>query len=505
MKLLLSRIAEFIVPSDQAPSDKAPSAQAPSNQAATGQYDGRAMAQGYSIDSRTVQPGELFFAVKGERLDGHDFVEQALGRGAIAAVVEKRQRARYSSSASLLAVDDTLVALQTLATAVRKIWGKTAIAITGSMGKTTTKEAMAHLLAIKYRVHRTKGNFNNHFGLPLGLLTLEPEYDVAVVEMGMSHPGEISALARIALPNHAVVTNVAPVHLESFDSIAGIARAKYELIEALPHGGTAVLNADDEYVSQFGRNFKGKVVMFGVKPAAHVQARVPARVPADVRAENIEVLGPEGTRFDLVSHGMRQPVRSPLLGKHNMYNVLAAAAVALEHGITPSEIAAALPSLEPADKRGQVVQVGNITVLYDCYNSSPKALMAAVDTLAAMPARRRIVAAGEMLELGATGEQLHRECGRYMARNAAGSQARSKIDFLLGVRGLAKPMVEAACEAGMKAEFVATPEEAGEWLARETREGDVVLLKASRGVKLEKALETWQRNSGDRNAPCAGN
>ena len=444
----------------------------------TGRYDGRAVAQGYSIDSRTVQTGELFFAVKGDRLDGHDFVEPALGRGALAAVVRKDRLAGYSASASLLAVDDTLTALQTLATAVRKIWGHTAIGVTGSMGKTTTKEAIAHLLAIKYRVHRTKGNFNNHFGLPLGLLTLEPEYDVAVVEMGMSHQGEIAALARIALPNQAVVTNVAPVHLESFDSIAGIARAKYELIEALPHGATAVLNADDEYVCQFGRDFKGKVVLFGTKPTA------------DVRAENIEVLGPEGTRFDLVTQGMRQPVHSPLLGKHNVYNVLAAAAIALQHGIPPSEIAAALPSLQPGDKRGQVVQVGNITVLYDCYNSSPKALLAAVDTLAAMPARRRIVVAGEMLELGAAGEQLHRECGRYMAENHAGK----KVDFLLGVRGLAMAMVEAAREAGMKAEFVATPEEAGEWLARETREGDVVLLKASRGVKLEKALETWQRN-----------
>jgi UDP-N-acetylmuramoyl-tripeptide--D-alanyl-D-alanine ligase len=477
MKLLLSRIAEFIAATGEAPTSK---------------YDGHAMAQGYSIDSRTVQPGELFFAVKGERLDGHDFVEQALIRGVIGAVVRKDQLARYSKPAGLFAVDDTLVALQTLATAVRKIWGKTAIGVTGSMGKTTTKEAMAHFLAIKYRVHRTKGNFNNHFGLPLGLLTLEPEHDLAVVEMGMSHSGEIAALARIALPNQAVVTNVAPVHLESFASIAGIARAKYELIEALPHGGTAVLNADDEYVCQFGRDFKGKVVMFGLKPTACI--------PADVRAENIEVLGPEGTRFDLVSREVRQPVQSPLLGTHNVYNVLAAAAIALEHGITPSEIAAALPSLQAADKRGQVVQVGNITVLYDCYNSSPKALMAAVDTLGAMPARRRIVVAGEMLELGATGEQLHRECGRYIAGNAAGnaagSQAGSKIDFLLGVRGLAKPMVEAAREAGMKAEFVATPEEAGEWLSREARERDVVLLKASRGVKLEKALETWQRQSG---------
>jgi UDP-N-acetylmuramoyl-tripeptide--D-alanyl-D-alanine ligase len=468
MRLSLPRIAEFI--------------------AATGHFDSSATAQGYSIDSRTVQTGELFFAVKGERLDGHDFVEQALSQGAVAAVVRKDQLARYSNVSGLFAVDGTLAALQTLATAVRKIWGKTAIGITGSMGKTTTKEAMAHLLAARYRVHRTKGNFNNHFGLPLGLLTLEPEYDVAVVEMGMSHPGEIAALARIALPNQAVITNVAPVHLESFESVAGIARAKYELIESLPHGGTAVLNADDEYVCQFGRDFKGRVVMFGLKPTA------------DVRAENIELLGSEGTRFDLVSHlissEVRQSVESPLLGKHNVYNVLAAAAIALEHGITPSEIAAALPSLHAADKRGQVVQLGNITVLYDCYNSSPKALMAAVDTLAAMPARRRIVIAGEMLELGATSEQLHRDCGRYIAA--------SKLDFLLGVRGLAEPMVEAAREAGMKAEFVVTPEKAGEWLACEACDGDAVLMKASRGVKLEKALETWKQRSGIPDATGAG-
>jgi UDP-N-acetylmuramoyl-tripeptide--D-alanyl-D-alanine ligase len=453
MKLSLSRIADFI--------------------AAAGDFDPRAIAQGYSIDSRTVQPGELFFAVKGERLDGHDYVEQALKKGAIAAVVSKDQLPRYFEKPGLLAVDDTLVALQTLATAVRKLWGKAGIAITGSMGKTTTKEAMAHLLSVRHRVHRSKGNFNNHFGLPLGLLTLEPEFDLAVIEMGMSHAGEIAALARIAQPNEGVVTTVAPVHLENFDSVAGIARAKYELIAALPHGGTAILNADDEYVSQFGRDFKGKIVIFGLKPSA------------DVRAENVGILGPEGTRFDLVCQGVRQPVHSPLLGKHNVYNVLAAAAVALEHGIAPSEIAAALPSLEPADKRGQVVQLGNISVLYDCYNSSPKALMAAVDTLVAMPARRRIVVAGEMLELGATAEALHRECGRYIAEK--------KLDFLLGVRGLAKPLVEAALQAGMKAEFVATPEEAGEWLAHEAHDGDVVLLKASRGVKLEKALEGWRQ------------
>ncbi len=473
MKLALSRIAEFL--------------------AARGDYDGNAIAMGYSIDSRTIQPGELFFAVKGDRMDGHDFVDSALSRGAVAAVVGKDQIARYAGPRGLLAVDDTLIALQTLATAVRKIWGKTAIGITGSMGKTTTKEAVAHLLSVKYRVHRTKGNFNNHFGLPLGLLTLEPEYDIAVVEMGMSHSGEIAALAQVAQPNQGLVTNVAPVHLEFFDSIAGIARAKYELVESLPSDGTAFLNADDEYVSQFGRDFKGKVVLFGRSPVA------------DVRAENIVADGTEGTRFDLICGGIygektlgggRERVQSPLLGPHNVYNVLAAAAVALEHGVTLPEIAESLPNLAPADKRGQVVQVGNIAVLYDCYNSSPRALMAAIDTLSAMPAQRRIVVAGEMLELGVTAEQLHRDCGRYAAER--------KVDFLLGVRGMAKAVVEAAHEAGVKTEFAVTPEEAGDWLARETRDGDVVLLKASRGVKLEKALETWRKKLGFPSAPSEG-
>jgi UDP-N-acetylmuramoyl-tripeptide--D-alanyl-D-alanine ligase len=465
MKLPLSRIAEFI--------------------AATGDHDLRAIAQGYSIDSRTVQPGELFFAVKGERLDGHDYVEAALGRGAVAAVIRKDQLARYPNPNALLAVDDTLVALQTLASAVRKLWGKTAIGITGSMGKTTTKEAVAHLLSTRYRVHRTKGNFNNHFGLPLGLLTLEPEYDLAVVEMGMSHAGEIAALAHIAFPNQGVVTNVAPVHLEYFDSIAGIARAKYELIESLPGSSTAFLNADDEYVSQFGRDFKGKVVLFGIKTIA------------DVRAEKIEPAGTEGTRFDLICGGMRQTVHSPLLGQHNIYNVLAAAAVAMEHGITPSQIAEALPTLIPADKRGEVVQLGNITAINDCYNCNPQALNAMVDTLASMPARRRIVVAGEMLELGPEGEELHRQCGEHIAKKA--------IDVLLGVRGGAEAMVEAARKAGIRAEFVATPDQAGEWLARESRDGDVVLLKASRGVKLEKALEKWKEKIGTANGAVAKN
>jgi len=459
MKLTLSRIADFI--------------------SAAGEFAPGEMAQGYSIDSRTVRAGQLFFAVKGARLDGHDFVEQALESGAVAAVVGKDQLGRYPVKTRLLAVEDTLVALQTLATAVRKLWGKPLIAVTGSAGKTTTKEAIAHVLSTRYRVLKSEGNFNNHFGLPLMLLKLEPEYDVAVIEMGMSHVGEIRALAKIALPEMGVVTNVAAVHLEFFDSLAAIARAKYELIESLPASGTAVLNADDEYVSQFGRDFKGRVVMYGT------------RASADVSAENVRSKGTEGEEFDVQIGGVREHANLPLLGEHNVLNALAAVAVGVERGLKPSEAVGALATLAAADKRGQVLQVGNITVINDCYNSNPKALEAMVDALAKMAAKRRIVVAGEMLELGQAGEEMHRRVGRHIAEK--------KIDVLVGVRGLGLAMVESARQAGTRAEFVAAPEDAGEWLAREARDGDLVLLKASRGVKLEKALEAWTAQRDGKN------
>jgi UDP-N-acetylmuramoyl-tripeptide--D-alanyl-D-alanine ligase len=294
--------------------------------------------------------------------------------------------------------------------------------------------------------------------------------------MGMSHAGEIRALAKIAQPEIGVVTNVSPVLLEFFDSLAGIARAKYELIESLPGTGTAILNADDEYVSQFGRDYKGKVITYGTKPTA------------EVRAENVVSQGAEGSEFDVVSPCGTHHARLPLVGEHNILNALAAVAVACSRGMSFPDAIAALATIKPADKRGQVLQLGKITVINDCYNSNPKALNAMVDALAGMNAKRRIVVAGEMLELGPSGEQMHREAGKHVAEK--------KIDLLIGIRGMAKAMTEGAIDAGGKAEFVATPEQAGEWLARETKDGDVVLLKASRGVKLEKALEIWKSSRG---------
>ena len=453
MKLPLGRVADFT--------------------RAEGSFEREDIATGYSIDSRTIQPGELFFAVQGERLDGHDFVEAALERGAVAAVVQQGQSPRYKQKGRLLAVPDTLESLQRLGRSVRRLWNKPLIAVTGSAGKTTTKESIAALLATKFNVLKSLGNLNNQFGLPLQLLKLEPEHQMAVVELGMNHAGEIAALAAIAQPDIGVVTNVAPVHLGFFNSVADIARAKYELIQSLPAKGTAVLNADDEYVSQFGRDFPGRVLTYGIEH------------PAAVTAEKVTERGLEGSEFEICAGEKRVRARLPLIGRHNIYNALAAVTVALERGLSLEESAEGLALLAPSDKRGEVLRIAGATVINDCYNSNPRALDFVVDALANMPAQgRRIVVAGEMLELGPATAELHHHSGEHMAER--------HIDVLIGVRGAARHIVEAAASRGVRAEFVDTPEQAGDWLAREVRAGDLVLLKASRGVKLEKALETWK-------------
>jgi UDP-N-acetylmuramoyl-tripeptide--D-alanyl-D-alanine ligase len=456
MKLPLWRVAEFA--------------------GARGEFDQELVAMGYSIDSRTLNPGDLFIALPGERFDGHDYVASALENGAVAAVVQADRKVQ-GDSRRLLRVEDTLRALQLLGAAARRLWGKSLLAVTGSAGKTTTKEILAHLLATRFRVMKSSGNLNNHIGLPLQLLRLEAEHEVAVVEMGMNHSGEIRALGALAHHDLAVVTCVAPVHLEFFESIADIARAKYEIIETLHPGGVAVLNADDDYVSQFGRDFRGHVVTFGIRRAA------------DISAQAVQLNGVSGSTFDLVAGSVRETVKLPLVGEHSIYNALAAAAAALERGVIPSQAAKALGTLRPSEKRGQVLELRGATIVNDCYNSNPRALAAMIDTLASMKADRRILVAGEMLELGSTAESLHRESGRRAAEK--------KIDVVIGVRGLAQALAEAACGAGVQAQFLETPEQAGDWLARELRPGDAVLLKASRGVKLERALEVLREKVPD--------
>jgi UDP-N-acetylmuramoyl-tripeptide--D-alanyl-D-alanine ligase len=452
MKLSLSRVAEYTE--------------------GRGTFDKAAIAEGYSIDTRTLRPGELFFAIQGERLDGHDYVEAALKAGAVAAVVARQHLSRFDDRSKLIVVGDTTLALQHLGAAARRLWGKKLVAVTGSAGKTTTKECIAHVLGAHFHVLKSQGNLNNHFGLPLQLLRLEPQHDIAVIEMGMSHPGEITSLAQIAAPDEGVVTNVGLAHLESFGTQDKIAHAKYELIESLPAGGHAFLNADDPYVSQFGRDFHGKVTLYGVQH------------PCDYRAQSLALRGVLGSEFDIVGPGFREPARLPLMGRHNVLNALVSVAVAVEHGVKPSAAVASLASLTPGDKRGELREVSGAILINDCYNSNPQALDSMVAALAQTPAQRRVVIAGEMLELGPGAPELHRQCGRNMAMQ--------KIDYVVGVRGNGEYIAEGASSAGVAAEFVETPEQAGEWLAQNLREGDAVLLKASRGVGLERALVAFE-------------
>lgn len=426
-------------------------------------------ATGYSIDSRTLQAGDLFFAIRGEHFDGHQFVGAALESGACAAVVARENAQRLPNQERLLVVDDPLNALQRLAASVRRQWGKRVIGITGSAGKTTTKEAVAAVLGTRFTVLRSQGNLNNHFGLPLQLLRIQPEHDVAVIEMGMSAAGEIAALCRIAAPDWGVVTNVGHAHAEKFpDGVAGIARAKYELVAALPRQGIAFLNCDDPYVSQFGRGFEGKVVYFGRGPCA------------DPRVDGMEALGAEGIRMHVRAGNEKAELVLRLPGEHNASNALAAIAVGIQAGIPLATCCEALAALQPEDKRGQVMHLRGATIINDCYNSNPEALKSMIATLKATPAQRRILVAGEMLELGAEAAALHAGCGT--------AAAQAGIDVVIGVRGNAQQIVEAAQTGRVEAQFVETPEAAGEWLREHLREGDAVLLKASRGVRLERAL-----------------
>lgn len=436
-------------------------------------------AEGYSIDSRTIGPGELFIAIKGERFDGNDFAVAALKRGAVAALVsrDRVEAVRKTAKESpLLVAEDTLKALQQLAAAVRRHWGKRVIGITGSAGKTTTKEAVAKVLGAKIPVLKSQGNLNNEYGLPLQLLKLEMTHEAAVIEMGMSHAGEIAALARIAAPDWGVVTNVGTAHAQNFpDGVAGIARAKYELVAALPAHGVAFLNCDDPYVSQFGRDFRGKAVYYGRGPCA------------DPRAQDIAALGADGQTAKVRAGEQEEMLHLHLLGEHNVTNAMAAIAVGVEAGISLKDCCAALAELEPEDKRGQVLTINGATVINDCYNSNPEALKAMIRTLELMrvsEGSQRILVAGAMLELGPDSAALHAACG------AAAAEA--GVDVVVGVSGDAKSLADAARAAGAEARFFETPEEAGAWLRSSAGPGDVVLLKGSRGVRLERALESWR-------------
>jgi UDP-N-acetylmuramoyl-tripeptide--D-alanyl-D-alanine ligase len=444
---------------------------------APGGIDPLARLAGVSIDSRTVAGGELFVAIHGPRHDGHNFVVAALDAGALAGVVAGDRLAGYSEPyrSKLLAVPDTLAALQGLAQAVRTRWGRRLAAVTGSAGKTTTKEILAALLAARFRVLKSEGNLNNEYGLPLQLLRLEETHEAAVVELGMSHAGELQRLAEIARPDVGVVTRVAPVHLEFFASVDAIALAKRELIEGLAgRESVAVLNADDERVARFAEVAPGRVLTFGVSESA------------DFRAENLQDRGLHGSEFDFQGPEDRARLSLPLAGRHNISNALAALAAASVWGIGAAAAREVFPKLEATGMRGRVLRYdAGFTVINDCYNSNPVALAAMVGLLANTPAAgRHILAAGEMLELGTASAELHREAGR--------SAAAGKLDWIIGVQGDAERLIGGAIDAGQpasRAKFFPSAAEAGAFVAELAKPGDVFLVKGSRGVKMERIIE----------------
>jgi UDP-N-acetylmuramoyl-tripeptide--D-alanyl-D-alanine ligase len=419
---------------------------------------------GWSVDTRTQNPGDVYFALRGPNHDGHKFLTAAIEKGASAVVVD-----HAANLPCELMVPDTERALQDLGAWARQKWGGQVIGVTGSAGKTTTKDAIAHLLETDRAVGKTNGNFNNHIGVPLSLLRLPDGCRAGVIEMGMNHTGEIRRLATIARPDVGVVTNVGYAHVEFFESIDGIAAAKRELIEELPPGGVAVLNADDARVSRFGEVHSGRSVTFGFSEGA------------EVRAENAEFTA-AGSRFRCLGVDFE----SPLSGRHAVMNLLAAIAVAHVFGISPERLRPAVASFSVGAMRGERSEHRGIAIWNDCYNSNPEAAQSMLDVLRATPARRRIAVLGEMLELGHAAEELHRQVGRYAGRSGDG-----RVDLLIGVRGAARAMVEAAAQAGVEAEFFEDPADAGDRARQVARSGDAVLFKGSRGVKVEKALERF--------------
>jgi UDP-N-acetylmuramoyl-tripeptide--D-alanyl-D-alanine ligase len=377
-------------------------------------------------------------------------------------------------SGPLIRVPDTTQALQSLARAMRRRWGRPVVGITGSTGKTTTKEMAAAVLARRFRVLKSSGNLNNEYGVPLTLLSLEPEHEMAVLELAMSAPGEIGALTQLAEPQVGVVTNVAPVHLQFFDSIEGIERAKRELVEGLAPGSTAILNFDDRRVRTFGKGFKGEVLTFGFGEGA------------DFRATDVEVLPDASMKFRVKGSEVDAEFRVPLPGRHSVQNALAAIAVGVRFKVPAEEMQEALREFKTLQQRCEILTLpSGVTLVNDSYNSNPAAMETMLETLAAWPgARRRIVLAGEMLELGPSSPEFHREVGRKCVR--------SGVEWLVAVRGDARYMLEGAREAGLpeaQSRFLETPEEAAEFVRKFLKSGDVLLVKGSRAVGLEKVIQ----------------
>ncbi|HEX7472974.1 MAG TPA: UDP-N-acetylmuramoyl-tripeptide--D-alanyl-D-alanine ligase [Candidatus Limnocylindrales bacterium] len=430
--------------------------------------------RGGAVDSRRVEPGQAFVALPGERTDGHAFLERAAAAGAGALIVSRPLDAAALEAlgdVTVVLVRDGLHALGTLAAAWRRRFAPLVVGITGSIAKTSTKEAVAAVLGRRFTTLRSEGNQNNEIGLPLTLLRLGPEHEAVVLEMGMYIGGEIADLAALAAPRIGVVTAVQPVHLSRIGTLDAVERAKAELVEALPADGTAVLNADDPRVARMAASTAARTMTYGFDPAA------------DVGAEQVVPAGAAGMRFTLRIGGTRRPVATPVLGRHGVHNGLAAAAVGSAAGCTLDEIVAGLAAGWAAPHRDRLVRAGDVTILDDSYNASPGSVLAALDLLATLPASRRVAVLGEMLELGDAHESGHREVGRATA---------PLVGLLVVVGPGAGALAEGAIEGGLAAERilrVADAEAALEVLRPRLRVGDTILVKGSRGIALDGLVE----------------
>ena len=436
--------------------------------------------RGVSIDTRTLEAGDLYVAIRGERFDGADFAEAALTAGA-AGVVMPRGRGRALAqeaarvAAAVIEVDETTAALQALGHSMRRESGAKVVAITGSAGKTTTKEVTAEFLATRYRVIRNHGNFNNHIGLPLSLIDLRRRPEIAVVELGMSHAGEIGTLVRISEPDVRVWTNVGEAHLGFFASLDAIADAKAEIVEGATPSTVLVANADDQRVAARTRAFAGRVVTFGIERSA------------TVRATAVVDRGIEGTSACMLTPRGQIDIATPLVGRGNLANVLAAAAVAVTFDVPIEAIGECARRLRPAARRGQVVRLRRgVTVIDDSYNANPAATRQALEVIGgARQASRRVAVLGEMLELGDRAFALHEDVGRAVAR--------ARIDVLLSVGGApALALAESAVAAGVSRANVrhfATSDEAADAVVQIVKAGDLVLVKGSRGVGTDRVAD----------------
>jgi len=434
--------------------------------------------KGISIDSRTIKEGELFVAIRGDRFDGHDFVTEVINKGAWGALVDRSAFEKKDESIgglkNVLPVEDTILALQEMSELHREKFDITVIGITGSNGKTTTKEMLAGILSQSGPVLKNEGNLNNHIGVPLTLLKLDRRHRSAVIEMGMSALGEIDTLARLVRPDVGLITNIGPAHLEFLGTLGMVAQAKAELLGNLKADGTAVLNADDRYFTTLKNAYSGRILSFGVENRATVSA-------SDIRQ------GKDSTDITISTEGLTARVRLPAVGKHNVYNALAAAAGAFAAGMPLEAVKNGLENFSPVSMRSELKQVKGRTVLADYYNANPGSVQAALETLISLKAGRRSVAVlGDMLELGETAADAHREIGSIAARLG--------VDVLITLGTLAKYINEGAIEAGMPRDRVmwaGSHGEAAALLKERSKSGDTVLIKGSRAMKMEKILEEF--------------